>query len=61
MDARTWPSTQDAGREPGALLASLASEALLTAAGDLVTTGPTDTNVMDVFLALAAPLEAQGS
>jgi glycerate 2-kinase len=55
VDARTWGAIQDAGRDPAAALASHESYAALDAAGALVRTGSTGTNVADVVIGLIDP------
>jgi glycerate-2-kinase len=55
VDSRTWERARRAGADPDALLARFDSATLLRAAGDQVVTGPTGTNVMDLYLGLATP------
>lgn len=50
VDAHTWDAIRDAGRDPGAALASHESYGALAAAGALLHTGPTGTNVADVVI-----------
>lgn len=50
VDSGTWQRAIDAGRDPHRALAGHDAYPLLLAAGDLVVTGPTNTNVMDVAL-----------
>ena len=50
VDGDTWGRIGGAGRDPAADLARHASHAALAAAGALIRTGPTGTNVMDVVL-----------
>ena len=54
VDAGTWRRATDAGVDPGSLLAAFDSQRLLAAAGDLVVTGPTGTNVMDLQVGLVS-------
>ena len=56
VDPGTWRRAIDAGADPAALLDRFDSHALLAAASDLVVTGPTGTNVMDLHLVLLAPI-----
>jgi glycerate-2-kinase len=60
VDAGTWHRASAAGVDPDRALAELDSHALLAGSGDLVVTGPTGTNVMDLYLAVAAPV-AEGA
>jgi glycerate-2-kinase len=46
-----------AGLDVGRALAENDSHAVLAALGDLVVTGPTETNLMDLYLCLLAPVE----
>lgn len=55
VDAGTQVRTRAAGRDPAALLADNDSHAALRAAGDLLITGPTGTNVADVQILLIRP------
>ncbi len=52
VDGGTWHRIRDAGLEPEKYLSAMDSNTALAAAGDLVHTGPTGTNVMDVVIAL---------
>lgn len=52
---RTAAAGRSAGLDPQACLASNDSHAFLSAAGDLIVTGPTGTNVNDITCALIAP------
>lgn len=52
-DPTTCARARAAGRDPAAHLARHDAHPLLAAAGDLLLTGPTRTNVMDLALALA--------
>jgi glycerate 2-kinase len=49
-DARTWDAIRDAGRDPVAALRAHESYAALDAAGALLRTGPTATNVADIVI-----------
>ncbi|MGD9597578.1 MAG: DUF4147 domain-containing protein [Steroidobacteraceae bacterium] len=53
VDGDTWQRIIDAGLDPGAALARADSGTALEAAGDLVHTGPTGTNVGDLVIGLA--------
>jgi hydroxypyruvate reductase len=55
VDAGTIGRVRHAGADPDALLEAFDSHRLLQLADDLVVTGPTGTNVMDLHLGLAAP------
>lgn len=55
VNACTWDAIRDAGRDPAAALASHESYAALDAAGALLRTGPTGTNVADVVIGLVEP------
>jgi glycerate 2-kinase len=50
VDAHTWDTIRDAGHDPATALASHESYAALAAAGVLLHTGPTGTNVADVVI-----------
>lgn len=54
VDAGTWARARAAGRDPARDLARHDAHPCLAAAGDLLVTGPTRTNVMDVAIALIA-------
>ena len=56
VDTGSWSRAIRAGVDPEELLASFDSMALLSASKDLIVTGPTGTNVMDLHVALIAPL-----
>jgi len=55
VDADSAARMRAAGRDPSALLANNDSNAALAAAGDLVVTGATGTNVADVQILLLGP------
>jgi hydroxypyruvate reductase len=55
VDGGTWQRARDGGRDPEAALRAADSGTALEAAGDLVNTGPTGTNVMDLVIALKTP------
>ncbi len=57
VDAHTWDAIREAGRDPVAALRAHESYAALDAAGALLRTGPTGTNVADIIIGLisAAP------
>ncbi len=50
VDARTWDAIRDAGRDPAVALSAHESYAALDAAGALLRTGLTGTNVADVVI-----------
>lgn len=52
VDGGTFGRIRDAGLDASECLASANSNAALAAAGDLIHTGPTGTNVMDIVIAL---------
>ena len=60
VDGDTWDRIRAAGRDPEADLLAHRSHAALDAAGALVRTGPTGTNVADLVIGiiLAAPSSA---
>ncbi|MBV6422230.1 MAG: D-glycerate 2-kinase [Steroidobacteraceae bacterium] len=53
VDGGTWQRILDAGLDPGAALARADAGTALEAAGDLVHTGPTGTNVGDLVIGLS--------
>jgi hydroxypyruvate reductase len=55
VDAHTWDAIRDAGRDPVAALSAHESYTALDAAGALLRTGPTGTNVADVVIGLVTP------
>jgi hydroxypyruvate reductase len=55
VDESTWRRIADAGRDPAADLARHTSYAALDAAGALLRTGPTGTNVMDLAVGVRIP------
>ncbi len=55
VDGGTWQRAADAGLDPGHALAAADSGSFLEATGDLVHTGPTGTNVMDLLIGLRVP------
>lgn len=54
-DGGSWQRAIAAGLDPGGALADNDSHPLLAALGDLLVTGPSGTNVMDLVLALVGP------
>lgn len=58
-DGQTVPQARAAGLDPARHLAENDAYPFFRALGDLVLTGPTRTNVMDVHLLLAAPAEGR--
>jgi glycerate 2-kinase len=59
VDGRTVTRGEDAGLDAGESLARADAGTFLEASGDLLHTGPTGTNVMDLVLALKLPERAQ--
>lgn len=55
VDGTTVARIRAAGHDPGERLAANDSHTALKAAGDLVVTGPTNTNLLDLYLVLVAP------
>lgn len=55
VDATTWGAVRAAGHDPRLALRRCDAHAPLAAAGALLRTGPTGTNVADLVLALVAP------
>lgn len=55
VDGDTWSKVVDAGRDPSADLASFRAHEALAAAGALIDTGPTGTNVADLIIGLREP------
>ena len=55
VDRGSWERMARAGVDPEAALRRFDAGTALEAAGDLVTTGPTGTNVCDVYIVAAAP------
>jgi hydroxypyruvate reductase len=58
VDASTWSRIRATGRDPVRALADHAAHTALDAAGALLRTGPTGTNVNDIALALVEPQSA---
>lgn len=58
VDELTWCAVRDAGRNPARDLAEHRSHHALRAAGALLRTGPSGTNVMDLVIGLVAPAPA---
>ncbi len=56
VNGDTWEAIRGAGRDPGRALARHDAYPALEAAGALVRTGPTGTNVMDLVLGWVAPV-----
>jgi glycerate-2-kinase len=54
VDRGSWKRVLASGADPARRLADFDSNAFLRASGDLILTGPTGTNVMDLVLGLAA-------
>jgi hydroxypyruvate reductase len=54
VDGETWARAAAAGVDPRAALAASDSHGFFRALGDLVVTGPTGTNLMDLYLGLVA-------
>jgi hydroxypyruvate reductase len=57
VDGTSLARARAAGLDVGRALAENDSHAVLAALGDLVVTGPTETNLMDLYLCLLAPVE----
>lgn len=55
VDGRTWQAIRAAGRDPSTDLAAHRAHDALDAAGALLRTGPTGTNVADVVVAVCKP------
>jgi hydroxypyruvate reductase len=60
VDGTSLARARAAGLDVGRALAENDSHRVLDALGDLVVTGPTDTNLMDLYVALLAPAGARG-
>lgn len=54
-DGGTRERARARGLDPGAFMARNDSHAFFSALGDLVTTGPTGTNLLDLYLGLVTP------
>jgi glycerate-2-kinase len=52
IDAGTVARGRAAGQDPGRALADNDAHAFLKASGDLIVTGPTNTNLLDLYLVL---------
>ena len=61
VDARTWSLIQAHGRDPARDLAAHDSHPALDAAGALLRTGPTGTNVMDVVFGLCGGADIEST
>ena len=55
VDATTVERGRAAGRDPDRALAENDSHTFLSAAGDLIVTGPTNTNLLDLYVAVRLP------
>lgn len=55
VDGQTWQRALDAGFSPELALRQADSGSILEATGDLIDTGPTGTNVMDLLIGLKLP------
>ena len=55
VDAETISKARAAGLDPDCALADNDSHAFLGATGDLIVTGPTNTNLLDLYIALRLP------
>jgi glycerate 2-kinase len=55
VDGKTLERARAAGLDPDRSLADNDSHTLLAASGDLVVTGPTNTNLLDLYIALHVP------
>jgi glycerate 2-kinase len=56
VDGGTWQRVRDAGLDPADALSGADSGSALAAAGDLIDTGPTGTNVGDLFVGIPAAI-----
>ncbi len=57
MDGQTWQRAIYGNLDPDLALAQADSGTILEATGDLLSTGPTDTNVMDLLMGLRLPVK----
>lgn len=55
VDGQTWKRAVDEGLDPELALQQADSGSILEVTGDLVHTGPTGTNVMDLLIGLRFP------
>ena len=55
IDGHTWQRALDEGFDPASAIRQADSGSVLEATGDLITTGPTGTNVMDLLIGLRQP------
>jgi glycerate 2-kinase len=55
VDGKTLERARAAGLDPDRSLVDNDSHTLLAASGDLVVTGPTNTNLLDLYIALHVP------
>lgn len=55
VDGQTWNRAMDEGLDPERALQQADSGSILEATGDLISTGPTETNVMDLLIGLRLP------
>ncbi len=55
VDGSTWQRARDEGFDPALALEQADSGSVLEATGDLISTGPTGTNVMDLLIGLKVP------
>jgi hydroxypyruvate reductase len=58
-DGRSGPRARALGHDPRARLADNDSNPVLAALGDLVVTGPTNTNLLDLYLLLVEGADAR--
>ncbi len=56
VDGKTWQRAIDENLDPDLALQQADSGTILQATGDLLSTGPTDTNVMDLLMGLRLPV-----
>jgi hydroxypyruvate reductase len=61
VDGGTWARAYDEGLDPLLSLANADSGSLLQATGDLIHTGPTGTNVMDLLIGMRVPVSGEHS
>jgi len=55
VDSSSWQRARDEGFDPALALEQADSGSVLEATGDLISTGPTGTNVMDLLIGLKVP------
>jgi len=60
VDAGTVEAGRAAGLDPHRALADNDAHTFLRATGDLIVTGPTNTNLLDLYLVLRGPARSVG-